>query len=179
MGLLLGRTRGSANLCLSTVQLENVDEDEESRRPPGTDYKEDIPALRMMADAMIKDPQLKATAAARMICGSRWKPPGASDRAIIDRLVSKWDRNTSIELAATRARTAAPTVAPLSTRGSTTRVARSVPHGPPRLEVGRGQSHAVAAAAAFEARRSAWTGEQGSIAVDSRLLDACAVRGAR
>jgi hypothetical protein len=141
-------------------------------RPPGTTYKEDDVALAMMADAKLKNPELTTTAAAREVCQMpRWKHRGSSDEAVIERLVAKWRVRGTAEMAAAVKRKAIASAVPHPGSRSMARLARSMPHGPPMFEFGRGQSHVVAAAAAYNA---AFTGGilEPATAVDIRLLDA-------
>ncbi|MDH2356784.1 hypothetical protein QCM80_40140 [Bradyrhizobium sp. SSUT112] len=142
-------------------------------RPSGSDYKWDHTALRLIADAVVKDPELTATAAARQLYrSSRWKGRGASEEAVVDRLVKKWRGAANVELASAHKRMAAAAGEPLAPHRSMLRIAQSIPQGPPtRLEI-RGQSHAIGAAARFDASRAALLEEQRPVAVDSKLLDA-------
>lgn len=142
-------------------------------RPVGSDYKEDAAALALMADLIVTRSATRPTAAARQVYRSpRWKGRGASEAATIDRLVKKWHSKSATELAAARKRIAAAvTAVRLPVHRSMVAIARSIPHGPPKLEFGLGQSHAIAAAARRERLRGAMFGEP-TIAVDSRLLDA-------
>ena len=59
-----------------------------------------------MANTMAKDPVLTPTAAARQACRSGWKCRGASEEAVIERLVKKWRTAGASELASARKRVA-------------------------------------------------------------------------
>jgi hypothetical protein len=58
-------------------------------RPSGTDYREDLEALGLVANILTDGPHLRPAAAIRQVMRSR-KWPGASDNAILTRLQRKW-----------------------------------------------------------------------------------------
>jgi hypothetical protein len=72
-------------------------------RPAGTDYKEDLDALGLVADLLVADPALKPSTAMRSVCKSRkWK--GQTDEAIVARLLRKWKTLGAAQLASARER---------------------------------------------------------------------------
>ena len=68
-------------------------------RPPGTDYKEDLEALALVADRLVADDTLTPWPAMRAVCRLRkWK--GTTDEAILARWVRKWKSQGARQLEA-------------------------------------------------------------------------------
>ena len=71
-----------------------------SGRPTGTDYKEDLEALALVADRLVADDTLTPWPAMRAVCGFRkWK--GTTDEAILARWVRKWKSQGASRLRST------------------------------------------------------------------------------
>jgi hypothetical protein len=75
-------------------------------RPTGTDYKEDLTALELVADRMIAHPDLKAMTAMKAVYDSkRWKGRGGAQRdTTVARWLKKWQIHGEAALTAARKR---------------------------------------------------------------------------
>jgi hypothetical protein len=82
-------------------------------RPAGTDYKEDLEALSLIADRLIADEALTPWPVMWAVCKMRkWR--GSTDEAIVARWVRKWKAQSSAQLEAARQRRADRQTRPLT-----------------------------------------------------------------
>lgn len=83
-------------------------------RPAGTDYKEDLEALALIADHLIADKSLKPWPITKEVCKTRkWK--GQTDEAVVARWLRKWKSQGPAQFAAARQRCADRETRPVTT----------------------------------------------------------------